>query len=176
MTQTSHRRKKFSRAQSQLYKLLAVLFGLVSLFLLGWLAQTFVNRPVLRVTSLQTGKNSVLTARVENVGTITAADPAFAVDPSENMLVMKLTVKNTSSQKQHFIPVTQLYIRSGEGDYSALHPSSHVARPLPATDLYPNQSVSGEISFVIPKRLATPLLYVDTGWDSAAPIVVDVFH
>lgn len=179
MTQTNRRKSPKTIRSKSIHYRCAALFCVLGAAILALGASTayhFAARPVLRVTSMQTGKNGVLTSKVESVGTITAPDPAFAISPQESMLVMKLTVTNTSNQKQHFIPVTQLYVRSADGDYSALHPSMHVQHPLPASDLKPGQSTSGEITFAIPKNLATPLLYVDTGWNNAPPIIIDVFH
>lgn len=179
MTQTSRKlgfRKIRSWVIAHHASVLIWVLGTVSLGLTACLMFLTFNRPVLHVVSMQTGKNGVLTAKVDGVGTIAAADPAFAIDPSESMLVMTLTITNTSQQEQQFIPVTQLYVRSAEGNFSALHPSSHVRHPLPATDLKPGQSVKGEVTFAIPKDLAAPLLYVDTGWSSAPPIIIDIFH
>lgn len=126
-------------------------------------------------TSLQLAYNGAIQAQVRNVAT-KETDTVFPIDSTQVILVMEITVKNTTRKAQQFIPVNHLYIRGEEGSYAALHMSSHAARPIPATDLVPGGSVSGQISFVIPKTVSTPRLYVDTGWDRSIPLVIDVMH
>lgn len=128
------------------------------------------------LTSLQTGTLGSVKARVSKVTENGKTDYAFTIGPSETMLIMDISITNLSADSQHLIPVSQLYVRTDEGDYAALHASMYVTNPLQATDLKPGQTATGQISFNVPKRAARPLLYVDTGWDSYAPIVFDVLH
>ena len=47
-----------------------------------------------------------------------------------------------------------------------------------AIDIYgiltPGKTVTGQLSFAVPKILAHPLLYIDLGWGDTAPVVIDV--
>lgn len=126
-------------------------------------------------TSLQLASNGALQAQVRNVAT-ELSDDLFQVSDIQAVLIMDITIKNTTTRTQQFIPVNQLYVRSEDGTHSALHMSSHAPKPIPASELKPGQSVSGQLSFVIPRSAERPLLYIDTGWDNSTPLVVDVLR
>ena len=128
------------------------------------------------VRSLDTARNTALTAQVKNVTTNSDADPAFGVADDQTMLIMDLTVTNTSTTTQQFIPVNQLFVRTRDGDHSILHASMHAKNPIVAKDLAPGESISGQVSFAVSKRADTPFLYIDTGWDKTTPLVIDVLH
>lgn len=128
------------------------------------------------VTSLESTENNVLSARVKNVTTNSRHDPAFTLPSNQTMLIMDFTISNHSNDTQQLIPSTQLYVRSREGQTFELHASMHVKKPLAAQDLSPGETAKGEISFAVPKRLNTPLLYIDTGWSDSTPLVIDVLH
>ncbi len=138
--------------------------------------QTTTIANLLSSTSLQTAHNFAVSARVSNVAEKNDKDPAFTLADDETLLVMDITITNRTTETQHLIPVNQLYVRSNEGDYDALHASMFVTKPLVSQDLNPGQSASGQISFGIPKRVDTPLLYIDTGWGTSTPLVIDVLH
>ena len=80
-------------------------------------------------TSLQTARNFAVTARASNIGTRTDADKAFPLEPGKTLLVMDLTITNKTSKTQHLIPVSQLYVRSTDGDYI---PAAFSQNPSPA--------------------------------------------
>lgn len=128
------------------------------------------------VKSLETINSPVLTAQVTDVTTNSTADPAFSIPADETMLIMKIKITNNTKSTQHLIPVSQFFVRSSEGDYSALHVSSYVSDPLNSQDLAAGASAEGQISFAIRKTMERPLLYVDTGWNEATPLVIDVLH
>ncbi len=135
---------------------------------------TIVN--LTTATSLQTAHNFAVSARVSNVAEQTKTDPAFTLPEGETLLVMDIEITNKTDKTQHLIPVSQFYVRSDEGDYAVLHPSVFVPQPLPAQDLKPGESASGALSFSVPKRIASPLVYIDTMWDNSTPLVIDVLH
>lgn len=161
---------------------IAALVIINTLFWMKWAAENPSSTPGVHVvssnvvTSLQQARNASLAASVRSVTTNSAADPAFGIPDEQTMLIMDLTVTNTSKVTQQFIPVSQLYVRTRDGDYSQLHASTHVTNPIAVRDLAPGQSVSGQVSFAVLKRSDRPLLYVDTGWDNTAPLVIDVLH
>ncbi len=128
------------------------------------------------LTSLQIGSNSAETVKVSKVTENNNTDYAFAIDPSETMLIMDFSITNNTPATQQLIPVNQLYVRSRTGDYANLHASMYVTTPLSATELAPGKTATGELSFNVPKSVAHPLLYVDTGWDKNVPLVFDVLH
>ncbi len=128
------------------------------------------------LTSLQTGNNGVLTAKISNVTENNKTDYAFGVEAGSTMLTMDITITNTSAVTQQLIPVNQMYVRSQEGDYAPLHASMYVTRPLSATELAPGMSSTGQLSFSVPARVAHPFLYVDTGWGNTTPLVFDVLR
>ncbi len=135
-------------------------------------AQT-ITKTTQYVTSNYEATNSALKAKISDVTENDQNDPAFTIDPSETMLIMDITITNITSRKQQLVPSTQLYVRSNEGDYAQLHASMFVAKPLPAKELAPGESVSGQISFNVPKRVAAPLVYIDTGWNKYGPVIFD---
>lgn len=127
-------------------------------------------------TSNQIISNDVITTSIKNVTENNKKDMAFTIDPSETMLILDVRVTNKTTEIQHLLPSIQFYVRSNEGDYVSLHASMYVTNPIPAKDLKPGETVSGQVSFNVPKNLARPLLYVDTGWDDSAPVIFDVLH
>jgi hypothetical protein len=127
-------------------------------------------------TSLQTARNFAVAARASNIGTRTNADKAFPLEPGKTLLVMDLTITNKTDRAQHLIPVSQLYVRTTDGDYVTLYPSSILTKPLASQDLKPGQSVTGQLNFAIPSDIDRPLLYVDTLWDNSTPLLIDVLH
>lgn len=137
---------------------------------------TVQANPNLILTSLQTGTNNVIQAKVSNVTENSKTDYAFPIDANSTMLILDIEITNRTQQLQKLIPVNQLFVRSDEGDYSPMHASMYVTNPLPSTDLQPGQTIKGEISFEVPKRVASPILYVDTGWNGYAPLLFDVLH
>lgn len=128
------------------------------------------------VRSLETINSPVVTAGVSNVTTNSTADLAFSIPADETMLIMRIKITNNTNSIQHLIPVSQFYVRSSEGDHSPLHVSSYVSEPLNSQDLAAGASAEGQISFAIRKTMERPLLYIDTGWDNATPLVIDVLH
>ncbi|MGB2787186.1 MAG: DUF4352 domain-containing protein [Candidatus Saccharimonadaceae bacterium] len=128
------------------------------------------------VKSLETINSPVVAARVSDVTTNSTADLAFSIPTDETMLIMKIKITNNTDTTQHLIPVSQFYVRSSEGDHSPLHVSSYVSEPLSSQDLAAGASAEGQISFAIRKTIERPLLYVDTGWNDATPLVIDVLH
>jgi hypothetical protein len=126
-------------------------------------------------TSLQMADNGSIQAQVRNVA-MHEKDQVFPIDSTQKILVMDITIKNKTKKRQHFIPVNHLYVRSEEGTYSALHISSYATAPIPAREIDPEETLSGQITFVVPSTVATSLLYVDTGWDKSVPLVIDVLH
>ncbi len=128
------------------------------------------------LTSHQIANNGAQTVSISNVAENDKMDYAFAIDPTETMLTMDISITNNTDATQTLIPVNQLYVRSTEGDYVTLHASMYVKNPLKSQELAPGKTATGQISFNVPKRVAKPLLYVDTGWNNHVPIVFDVLH
>lgn len=126
--------------------------------------------------SLAMTKNDVMDVVVKNVTTNSNLDPAFTIPSDQTMLIFDMTITNKTDETQQLIPSTQLYVRSREGDFFQLHASMHVKHPIPASEVKPGGSVKGQVSFAIPKKLDTPLFYVDTGWGDSTPLVIDVLH
>lgn len=132
--------------------------------------------PNLVLDSTQTGVNPAIKVTISAVTENDEQDKAFPIDQNSTMLIMDITITNRSNQLQKLIPSNQLYVRSDDGDYAPMHPSLHVTNALATADMQPGQSVSGQISFEVPKRVASPILYIDTGWGNYVPILFDVLH
>ncbi len=129
-----------------------------------------VTRPhVLRST--QTAHTPSLVASINKIAEIDKSDPAFTLEDNETLLSMMLTITNRTSSSQFFIPTSVLYVHTGKGDYRPLHPSIYVTDQIFSGTLKPGQTVSGQISFSVPKQEINPLLYIDTGWNDEVPIV-----
>lgn len=127
-------------------------------------------------TSLQTAHNFAVSARVSDVGESNREDKAFALTDDEKLLTMQFSITNRTKTNQQFIPIQQLYIRTSQGGFYLLKPSSFVANPVEFQTVEPGQTAKGTLSFAIPKNSSTPLLYVDTQWDNSTPLVIDVLH
>lgn len=130
----------------------------------------------LRLTSQQAGKNVAELVKISNVTELDKKDFAFPLDEGEVLLMMDVTITNRTALKQQLIPSSQFYVRDDDGGYYPLHASMYVTKAIPATDMKPGDTVTGQVSFAVPKSLAHPLLYVDTGWAKVVPIVYDVLH
>ncbi|MCA9325827.1 DUF4352 domain-containing protein [Candidatus Saccharibacteria bacterium] len=139
----------------------------------GYVSSDSQNR---QHTSQEVGTNGAMSVTISDVTENDKRDPAFTIPETETMLILTIDITNTTTETQQLIPSTQLYVRTVEGDYSKLHASMFVTKQLPAKDLKPGQTVSGQVSFSVPKRIAKPLLYVDTGWHNYGPVVFDVLH
>ncbi len=137
-----------------------------------------INTPLYSrvVTSAVSVNNDDVRVSVKNVTTNSDNDPAFTIPSDQTMLIMDVTIKNLTDETQHLIPSTQFYVRSAEGETYNLHASMHVSNPIPAANIKANTTVEGQIGFAIPKRLDTPILYVDTGWNQSTPLLIDVLH
>ncbi|MBL8121873.1 DUF4352 domain-containing protein [Candidatus Saccharibacteria bacterium] len=127
-------------------------------------------------TSLQTANNFAVLAKISNVGTSKIEDPAFPLGSGKVLLTLDINLTNRTDKTQHLIPISHFYVRSPDGDNITLQPSSYLTKPLETQDLSPNQTVSGQLSFAIPEKQVKPLLYIDTMWNDATPLVVDVLH
>ncbi|MBC7746868.1 DUF4352 domain-containing protein [Pedobacter sp.] len=128
------------------------------------------------LTSLQTGENDAMTVTVSHVTENSDKDKAFTIDPKETMLILTIAITNNTDSIQSLIPVNQFFVRTNEGDTIALHVSSFVTSPLAATELVSGETVTGQLSFNVPKHISSPLLYIDTGWGKNVPLVFDVLH
>lgn len=135
-----------------------------------------VSQPQKVFTSQLTATSPFYQISVSDVTENSKQDPAFTISSDETMLILTLHVKNASNTNQVFVPSQQLYVRSSDGDYAQLHASMYVSKPIQQTTLKPGQTVSGQVSFNVPKSQSRPLLYVDTGWGDYAPVVFDVLH
>jgi Domain of unknown function (DUF4352) len=111
---------------------------------------------------------------ISNVTTNSDEDKAFALDPSNQYLIMDISITNNSGTVQDFYPTKHLYVRDIEGGYYPLHPSMKVTKPLGSGSIKPNETLAGEISFAIPKNVSNPKLYVDLGWNNMSPVVYSV--
>jgi hypothetical protein len=134
------------------------------------------NYPSKVLTTQQQASTPVYQATVSEVTEQAKFDPAFTIANDETVLLMDITITNTSSGQQDLIPVNQLYVRDRQGDFFPMHASSLITSPLAAATLESGQRASGQVSFVVPKTLAQPLLYIDLGWNDYAPVVFDVLR
>jgi hypothetical protein len=103
-------------------------------------------------------------------------DPAFTLLEDESLLTANVTIINNTNSIQELYPSTQFFIRTKDGLYYQMHPSMHIKDPLQSGNINPGQSISGKISFVVPKSLSRPLLYIDLGWENHTPIVYDILR
>lgn len=123
------------------------------------------------LTSSNTAVAGAFTAKISNVTETTKKDPTFPLADTETLLLMDLTVTNTSASNQNFIPSTQLYVRDTQGNEYPFRPFVSMAGIIESGELVPGKSISGKITFAVPKRLSDPLLYLDLGWDNYVPVV-----
>jgi len=126
------------------------------------------------LTSNEHGLADGYEVTISNVTVNNDQDQAFPLNADETMLILDMSITNHTTSTQDFVPVTQLYVRSREGNYYQMHASMHVQNPIAATSIEPEQTLSGQVSFAVPKRLSNPLLYIDTGWNDSTPIVFNV--
>lgn len=124
----------------------------------------------------QNAKTDAYDARVSNVTVTDKIDHAFTLAPTDTLLVLDITITNTSEETQQLTPALQFYVRDPMGGLYMPHVSSNVTAPLEFAKVGPHKTVMGQLSFAIPKTLAHPLLYLDLGWNDNAPTVIDVMR
>ncbi len=129
---------------------------------------------ILNVT--QIGQSTSARVVIQGVTEDSTYDKLFPILPSETMLIINLSVTNISSITQQFIPASQLYVRDDQGYFAVPHHSSLITNPILPVELAPGQTTSGQIAFNVPKTAASPLVYIDTQWNNAGPIIFDVLH
>jgi|GEM_PF-3644053 len=103
-------------------------------------------------------------------------DRAFSYEDSGTMLIANISITNTTTKEQDIIPSIQFYVRTADGLYYQMHPSMFVTEPMQTGKVKPGATVKGQISFVVPKILTHPYLYLDLGWDGYTPTVYDILH
>jgi Zn-dependent metalloprotease len=138
-----------------------------------YIGNTVVS-PQTVVNSSQIARTDAFDVSIKNVAEKDQKDPAFTFADNETLLYLTIKIKNNTSTSQQLLPSSQLYIRSKDGSFYTLHPSSFIPSTLVFQTLEPNQETEGQVSFVIPKILTSPLLYVDLGWNNYLPVVYDV--
>lgn len=126
------------------------------------------------LTSLQVAENSASTVYIKDVTSSDAPDPAFPLSENETLLMMNVTIKNNSLAEQHLSPTLQIFVRTRDAGYYPFMMTTKTTNLLPVTDVKPGETVSGDVSFAIPKSIAEPLLYIDLGWENVAPIIYNV--
>ncbi len=102
------------------------------------------------------------------------SDVAFPPAAGDDILVVTLKLQNTSHQSLGFFPSIQTYIRDDQGNTYVMHPTLAMADPLPAGDIAAGQTVTGQLSYEIPKKLTTFRLYVDPAWLQMVPVVFEL--
>lgn len=128
---------------------------------------------------LTTGDKGVadgMTVKVSNVGENSQVDPAFTIDDDQTFLTMNVSITNTTAATQNIIPDTQLYVRDTQGDVFLPHVTVFVTSPLQSGTVKPSETVQGQLSFAVPKKLTKLFLYVDTQWNNSAPVVFSVLQ
>lgn len=168
---------------------LGLLIVLTCLLVLGGIA--VINHSLVRVTggvtellpsrdkvltSTQEGKTTAFTVSISSVTETDKPDPAFTLAAGQTLLMLNISLTNKTDQVQDVIPVNQLFVRSRTGYYASMHPSTFITKPLVAGTVEPGATVTGQVSFSVPKQLAQPLLYVDPGWANQSPVVFDVLR
>jgi hypothetical protein len=91
--------------------------------------------------------------------------------PDEVFLVFSLTVKNKTAISQPFYVSNQIFARDPKTGLLFTFSPAETSNPFPSGMIEPGQTASGQLSFVMPKSLTRPLVYVDLGWDDVVPIV-----
>jgi hypothetical protein len=112
--------------------------------------------------------------RITSSVTTVANDPAFTPAAGQDLVVFAISVTNRSQAIQPFLPSVQTYIRDDEGGTYPMHPSVGATNPLPATDLHPGETVSGQLSYAIPSTLKHFRFYVDPQWQGMTPVVFNL--
>lgn len=189
-SKTKSKSLKFNDNEILLFGILLVLLGLlviVGLYVNRYLKNTDPKVSTIHSTagdvsppfvlhSQQLAKTDAYDVSISNVSENDKKDRAFPISDNETMLILDFSITNKTRSEQDFYPMTDLYVRNKDGDYSALHASSLVTNPLIPGKLKPGETLSGQVSFSVLKRDARPLLYVDTGWNDQVPVVFDVLH
>lgn len=129
------------------------------------------------LSSSQQAQTDVFSVDIKKVTKNDNKDYAFEYDnTAETMLIVDLSIRNRTSVTQTLAPSAQLYIRTQDGLFVSMHPSMYITEPLQFEEVAPGNTMSGQVSFNIPKDMQRPLLYIDLGWGGHVPVVYDILH
>ena len=129
------------------------------------------------LSSSQEAQTDVFFVDIKKVTKNDKKDYAFKYDnTAETMLIVDLSIRNRTSVTQTLAPSAQLYIRTQDGLFVSMHPSMYITEPLQFEEVAPGNTMSGQVSFNIPKDMQRPLLYIDLGWGGHVPVVYDILH
>lgn len=177
MTLRSHKNHSSVKAQPYDAGVVAIVVGIVILTVVMWLSpkpkhlQADVN--FAQATGNRVG-TSLYDMQVSDVQGNIPSDQAFAIGPTERIVMLTLTIANKSTMAQHFFPSRSTFVRDQEGDIFTMHPSMALTHPLQGSDIEAGQTVAGQITFALPKDINKPRLFVDPAWDNTAPAVFNL--
>ena len=86
---------------------------------------------------------------------ITNSPPPFEAPQGYKFISLNLDIKNNSDQIFHFAPVLQTKIIDSNGNSYTMAPTTLVA-PIKAGPISPGESVSGELSYLVPADISSP--------------------
>lgn len=186
------RSKRFINRIKQVFhnKDRVLFFGIIILVTVmsSWFAASYPASQTKRVSGLQYGnankilksqevaKTPAYTIQIISASENSQQDKAFGYEDSGTMLIASLAITNTTSVEQDILPSVQFYVRTTDGLYYQMHPSMFVTDPMQAGKIMPGAVIKGQISFVVPKSVTHPYLYLDLGWDGYTPAVYDILH
>jgi hypothetical protein len=125
----------------------------------------------------QTVSTNLYSVSVRGVRFTQEADPAFRPPADQQVMIVALAVENKSDKPFAFAPSTMTFIRDDAGDQFVMAPSMLMNDPILGGEIGARQSRGGELSFRVPKDLATATnlkFYFDPRWGEMQPLVFDL--
>lgn len=128
------------------------------------------NPPLTRVGQTATNASAALTVQS---ATNVAARELFSgkVVDGEKGIVVRLKIKNNTTNVQPFIPVNQVFLKSAEGKLYQMKPIAGIKDPIMAGSIPANATITGDISFMVDDSAKDLWLYFDNRWDNSQPLI-----
>lgn len=112
-----------------------------------------------------------ITITASEIKTETGYIMGIAPAQDEKIISVKLDITNNSDSEFDFYPTNQTFIRDNQGSQFIMTPVG-LTEPFAATTIAPNESKSGQLSFLVTNRVVPLFLYIESLQPSAGPFVI----
>ena len=94
--------------------------------------------------------------------------------PGKKGIIVSITVVNQTDRPQSFIPIHQMFLHDELGHNYTMTPLGEVQHPIHAGKLQPNETRSGQVSFMVDNNSTGLNLLFDSRWNNGQPVSVSV--
>jgi hypothetical protein len=159
--------KVINRTKFMFYSSL-VLFVSSFVFLVAALQIESATTPKQTTQALYTPGSQIVSGKAQfQIDNITYSNGSshFAAPEGKQYLILSFTLKNVSKETISILPANDTYVKDSNGNVYSLSPVG-LDNPFRAGELLPGDTITGQLSYLVPKD--TPLkLYIDALWSGS---------